>query len=83
MHLPGVPGAPVGEDPRPRLPAVWPELEEETARQVVALQTVWEGVRMAAAPWVAAIREAMAAEAFSTAMGKMVAPVLAKEYPDE
>ena len=82
MHLLGAPGAPVVEDLLPHLPAVWLELEE-TARWVVALQAAWEGVRMAAAPWVAAIREAMAEEAFSTAMGKMVAPVLAKAYPDE
>lgn len=81
MHRLGVLGAPVVEDPLPRLPAVWLELEE-TARRAVALQTAWEGVRMAAAPWVAAIREAMAGEAFSTAMGKMVAPALAKAYPD-
>jgi hypothetical protein len=51
-------------------------------RRVVALQTAWEGVRMAAAPWAAAIRGAMAEGAFSTAMGRRVAPVLVKEYPD-
>ena len=83
MHRLGVPGVPVGEDLLPRLPAVWPELEEETARRAVALQRAWEGARMAAAPWVAAIREAMAEGAFSTAMGKMVALALTKEYPDE
>jgi hypothetical protein len=52
------------------------------ARRAVALQAAWEEVRMAAAPWVAAIREVMAEGAFSTALGKRVAPVLAKEYPD-
>jgi hypothetical protein len=82
VHLLDVLGAPVVGDPLPRLPAVWPELEEGTARRVVALQTAWEGVRMAAPPWVAVIREAMAEEAVSTVMGRMVVLALTKAYPD-
>jgi hypothetical protein len=81
VHLLDVPGAPVVGDPLPRLPAVWPELEE-TTRQAVALQAAWEGVRKAAAPWLAAIRAAMAAGAFATAVGRMVVLALTKAYPD-